>query len=285
MSIVWRWEERDFGLRFRDDAKREYYQASQVNRFYMVPAAARKINDAQALMLTRNAKVPALMQVAENPWVNYEEEGWDWITTADGEICLNYAGCLDAEEIDRREDEGVLRALGLVKRLLLREDAVALTTDIIRDLHTELMGVIYPFAGQWRIVDLHKGEGPMKWPLPPAGIDHEMKRFEREVLARSPFLSDDDVEVFAYVSEVMNELLAIHPFREGNGRTAFVIANLILMQNDLLPLTTYERRRDRERYFAACEEGRIHQNYTPLAALVAEWEEEAFRMWREAHDG
>ena len=41
-----------------------------------------------------------------------------------------------------------------------------------------------------------------------------------------PCISDDDEEVFAYASEVMSELLAIHPFREGNGRTAFIVGNL-----------------------------------------------------------
>lgn len=285
MSVVWRWEEQDYGLRFRDKSKAEYYQTNDATRYYLIPAANRKIDDAKALALTRDQKVPPQVQVVENPWVNYHEEGWDWITTQDGEICLNYAGCLDGDEINRREDEGVLRALELVKRLVLRDEPAALSIELIRELHKELMGVIYPFAGKWRLVDLHKGGGPTRWPLPPAGIEHEMKRFERDVLTRSPFLSEDDAEVFAWTSEVMNDFLAIHPFREGNGRTAFVIANLILMQNDLLPLTTYERHRDRERYFAACDEGRIHRNNAPLAALLAEWEAEAFRLWEETHRG
>ena len=41
----------------------------------------------------------------------------------------------------------------------------------------------------------------------------------------------------------MGECIAIHPFREGNGRTAFILGNLVLMQNDLLPLDVYDRRR------------------------------------------
>ena len=64
----------------------------------------------------------------------------------------------------------------------------------------------------------------------------------------------------------MGECIAIHPFREGNGRTAFILGNLILMQNDLLPLDVYDRRQDEGRYFAACEAVRIHKDYAPLAA-------------------
>jgi fido (protein-threonine AMPylation protein) len=80
--------------------------------------------------------------------------------------------------------------------------------------------------------------------LPPGGIQPIIDVFERDVLSRSPFISDDDEQIFAYMSEGMNEILAIHPFREGNGRAAFLIGNLILMQNDMLPLTTFERRLD-----------------------------------------
>jgi fido (protein-threonine AMPylation protein) len=51
-----------------------------------------------------------------------------------------------------------------------------------------------------------------------------MDVLERDVLSKSPLLvSEDDGEVFGYVAEVMCELLALHPFREGNGRTAFIV--------------------------------------------------------------
>ena len=100
---------------------------------------------------------------------------------------------------------------------------------------------------------------------------------------RSPLITDDDEKLFDYVSEVMNEILALHPFREGNGRTAFIIANLLLMQNNMLPLAVYERRIDEARYYAVCETGRVGKNYTPLAALLAEWEDRAFARWREVH--
>src|SRR5690606_21587275 len=116
---------------------------------------------------------------------------WDWIETDDG-ICLNWAGCLDREEIDRREDEGVQRAMEMVTGLVEREEPVPLTVDLIRQLHIQLMGAIYPFAGEWRTVDLHKGEGPTRWPLPPGGIQPIIDVFERDVLSRSPLIAEDD---------------------------------------------------------------------------------------------
>jgi cell filamentation protein len=284
IGIVWRWEERDFGFRFRDGEGRratEYYQASKIGEFYSVPRSARKLKKTRIDELVALISTPNGFQVVANPWRNYGQ-GWDWIETEDG-ICLNWAGCLEKEQVDRREDEGVQRAMELVAELVERPEPVPLTVRLLRQVHMELMGAIYPFAGEWRTVALHKGDGPTRWPLPPGGIQPLIDVFERDVLSRSPYISEDDEQIFAYMSEVMNEILAIHPFREGNGRTVFVIGNLILMQNDMLPLTTFERRSDESRYFAACEAGRVHKDYGPLAQLIWEWEGQALDRWTDTH--
>ena len=282
--VQWRWQEKDFGFRFRTGSGKreaEYYQASRPGEFYLVPNSQRKLEKSHADELAKATAAPTSPRVVANPWQSYSRD-WDWITTTDG-LLLNYAGCLDRQEIERREDEGVSRAMELVTSLVLREAPVPLSIQLLCQIHSELMGDIYPFAGQWRVVDLHKGDGPIKWPLPPCGIEPLMKDFERNVLSCSPMISDDDDEIFAFASEVMNELLAIHPFREGNGRTAFITANLILMHNDLLPLDVYERRTDETRYFAACEEGRIRGNYQPLSELLDEWEDAALTRWEASH--
>jgi cell filamentation protein len=133
-------------------------------------------------------------------------------------------------------------------------------------------------------VSLHKGEGPTKWPFPPGGIEPLMDVLERDVLVRSPVLSDDDDQVFGFASEVMNELLAIHPFREGNGRAAFIVGNLVLMQNRMLPLDVYDRKSEEARYFDACEAGRVQKDYAPLEGLIAEWEDAALARWEANHE-
>ncbi len=282
--VLWRWAEKDFGFRFRSGKgkrEEEYYQAARAGEFYVVPKSKRKLAKARADELAQAAVAPTSPRVVTLPWKDYDQE-WDWVTTEDG-VLLNYAGCLDREEINRREDEGVARAMEYVAGLLDRAEPVPLTIATVQQVHRELMGEIYPFAGAWRTVALHKGDGPTKWPLPPGGIDPLMEVYERDVLSRSPVVSEHDSEVFAFASEVMNELLAIHPFREGNGRTAFIVGNLILMQNDMLPLDVYDRRNDESRYFAACEAGRLHKDYTPLATLLEEWEDAAAARWETNH--
>lgn len=282
--VLWRWDEKDLGFRFRSgkgSRANEYYQACNPGEYYVVPGAQRKLDKSRIQELARGLAAPTSPRVVANPWRDYDRD-WDWIVTEDG-ICLNWAGCLDKEEIYRREDEGVQRAMELVIELVEREEPVPLSQHLVSQVHVALMDAIYRFAGAWRTVALHKGEGPTRWPLPPGGIQPLMDVLERDVLARSPLIVDDDNMVFSYASEVMNEILAIHPFREGNGRTAFIIGNLILMQNSMLPLGAYERRADEGRYYAACEAGRLHKNYAPLAGLLAEWEDRAIAQWRKTH--
>lgn len=283
--VLWRWEERDFGFRFRAGAgkrTKEYYQAHKPGEFYLIAPSQRKLDRNHIDALAGRVAAPNSPIVVTNPWRDYDHD-WDWIVTEDG-ICLNWAGCLDKEEIDRREDEGVQRAMELVAELVQQSSPVPLDARLIQQLHVELMGTIYPFAGQWRTVSLHKGDGPTKWPLPPSGIQVLMDIMNRDVLSRSPLLSEDDEQVFNYAAEVMCELLALHPFREGNGRTVFVVVNLILMQNNMLPLTTYERHTDETRYIDACEAGRLGKEYGPLASLLTEWEDRAVAQWRSAHE-
>jgi len=110
-----------------------------------------------------------------------------------------------------------------------------------------------------------------------------MAEIERNVFSRSPFISDNDNMVFEFVAEVMGELIALHPFREGNGRTAFIVANLVLMQNSMLPLDVFDRRSDQARYYAACEQVRVDRDYGPLANLIAEWERAGKAAWESAN--
>jgi cell filamentation protein len=282
--IRWRWEERDFGFRFKKGQgvrAAEYYQSAKPGEFYTVPQSHRKLEAIRVKELAGSASVPCSFHVVSNPWKNYHRD-WDWIETQDG-ICFNYAGCLDRQEIERREDEGVGRAMEYVAELVHRPEPVPLTLALLNKIHAELMGAIYPFAGTYRTVHLTKGDGSTKWPYPIGGFGPVLSVFERDVLGRSPLLSEVDDDVYEYVSEVMNELLAIHPFREGNGRMAFIMGNLVLLQNGYMPLNVYDRKLDEDRYFKACEAGRLDKDYKPLAVLIAEWQEQAISRWEAEH--
>ena len=274
---MWRWTERDLGFRFQQGtAKRaaDYHQAARQGEFYHVPAGQRKLEKCRIQELATLMSPPTAPTVVANPWGDYGNSDFQQVTTPDKDICLNWAGCLSPEEIKLRETNGVNRAKAFVADLAQREEPAPLTLDLIRQIHREMFEDIYPWAGQWRTVSLHKGDGPTRWPLPPFGMEPVMEDFARQVLSRTPFLSEDLDDVLAFTARLMGDYLALHPFREGNGRSAFILSELVLFQNNLLAVDDFNRRRDEGRYFRACDAARLCE-YAPLAQLLTEWETEA----------
>ena len=283
--LRWRWEEKDFGFRFRvGSGKRiaEHYQAGVPGDFYVIPVSERKLSKTRADELATRAAAP---NVAAR-----RAQSLDGLCPGLG---LDRRSGRHPPQLRRvpgsggvasaAEDEGVARAMEFVSDMLSRPEPAPLTVLLVRQVHRELMGEIYPFAGAWRTVALHKGEGPTKWPMPLGGIEPLMEGFDRDVLSKSPVIADDDTAVIAFAAEVMGELIAIHPFREGNGRAAFILGNPILMQNDLLPLDVYDRRHDQGRYFEACEAVRVKKDYAPMTSIVHEWEDAAIERWEASH--
>ena len=273
--MIWRWAEQDFGFRFQQGKGKQaahYYQAAQSAEFYHVPTAHRKLTKSRLEELAAQATAPTAPTVVAIPWKNYSDPDLQMISEPGG-ICLNWAGCLSQEEVNLRETNGVNRAKEFMADLTLRSEPAAITLDLIQRIHTEMFGDIYPWAGKWRTVTLSKGD--VSWTLPRYGWEPVLAEFERDVLALTPFISTDDREVCEFVAKLMGEYIALHPFREGNGRSAFILTDLILLQNDLVPLDAFVRKRDRERYFVACEAARLKKDYGPLTDLILEWEAEA----------
>jgi cell filamentation protein len=270
--IAWRWAERDFGFRFQQGKGKsaaDYYQAAQPAEFYHVPTTQRKLTKARLEELAAPAKAPTAPTIVAIPWKNYSDSDLQMIAEPGG-ICLNWAGCLSQDEVNSRETNGVNRAKEFVADLAVRSEPAPITLDLIQRIHTEMFGDIYPWAGKWRSVTLAKGD--VTWTLPRYGWEPVFAEFERDVLALTPFLNADDRAVCEFVARLMGEYIALHPFREGNGRSAFILSDLVLLQNGLVPLDAYIQKRDRDRYFAACETARLNKNYTPLADLIIEWE-------------
>jgi cell filamentation protein len=273
---LWRWAERDYGFRFKDGAGKranELYQAAKPGEFYTIPAGQRKFDKSRMEELAALISAPVAPSIVASPWHDYGNSDHQRITAHGGEPCLNVAGCLDTNELNERETHGVNRAKEFILDLAGRETPAPITLDLIQRVHKDMFGAIYPWASQWRTVSLHKGDGPTKWPLPPFGMEPVMEDFALKVLGQTPFISNDDDAVISFLAQFLGDYLALHPFREGNGRSAFILGDLILLQNGLATLDSYNRKRDEVRYFAACDAGRLC-DYGPLAALLTEWQAE-----------
>lgn len=138
------------------------------------------------------------------------------------ELLPNLLNLINKEDIERSEFEGFLLAeLSLTEELTIR---TKFNVKYIKQIHKLSLGHLYSFAGKFRTVNMSKGGF-----LFPAAkyIARSMDVFENNILLKLPSRYDSDRSLIRDIGVVHGELLFIHPFREGNGRAARVLANLM----------------------------------------------------------
>ncbi|CAN5436284.1 Fic family protein [soil metagenome] len=144
-----------------------------------------------------------------------------------------------------------------------------LSVDLIRDLHRSWLGGLYPFAGEIRGVDVSK-DGFMFAPV--ANLDGSLRELDRVLAEETPCSGKDEEALSRSIARAHAELLLVHPFREGNGRLARWVADLMALQAGFplldwrFDLDTEDRRK---RYFAALRRG-YAMDLNALEALVRE---------------
>lgn len=139
------------------------------------------------------------------------------------EILPNLLGLSTQEEIAEAEFEGFLTAEIVFTEQLTNQ--TCFNCKYIKEIHKLALGHLYSFAGKYRTVNMSKGG----FLFPTARfIPESMQLFEDEILSKLPDIYPDKKALIRDVARVHGELLFIHPFREGNGRTARIFANLMV---------------------------------------------------------
>lgn len=137
---------------------------------------------------------------------------WDPYLDLDAGVLRNRLGITDAAELARAEAE--LTALRLIE---LRTDPPAGDFDLahLQAIHRHIFRDVYDWAGELRTVSIGKGH---LFCLP-----QHLESFAADVfgrLHREDLLRGLDVDAFVTgLAELLGDINALHPFREGNGRT------------------------------------------------------------------
>lgn len=139
------------------------------------------------------------------------------------------------------------------------------TAEDVCDLHRSWLGAVYPWAGQYRTVDIGKGGFQFAHA---ALIPNLMRDLENGPLRQfTPCLAQPDAQIAYALAVVHAELVLIHPFREGNGRLARLLAMLMALQASLPPLDfTPMSGRGKPHYIAAIHAA-TGRDYRPLAVI------------------
>ncbi|MBF0354447.1 MAG: Fic family protein [Alphaproteobacteria bacterium] len=142
------------------------------------------------------------------------------------------------------------------------------TSSDVCNLHRLILGSIFEWAGEYRRADLAcKG---IKW-CRAKFILYEMSNFRRMLERMTPFSpSLSRQEVLSRLAEIHGELIVIHPFLDGNGRTARLLCDLLLMQAEYPPirLGAFDEQEVQRDYFAAIHDVWEKIDYQPLIALL-----------------
>ena len=138
----------------------------------------------------------------------------------------------------------------------------------IRRMHATWLGKVYAWAGNYRNVNLAKGD----FLFAAAGeVPRLMLEFERGPLRQfTPCRFPSHEEIATALAVVHTEFILIHPFREGNGRIGRLVAVLMALQAGLPPLDFGGiRGPKRLEYFAAVRAG-MDRNYKPMKKVFSD---------------
>jgi len=182
-----------------------------------------------------------------------------------GRVLRNKLGITSPTEMNRREKAEQLRAMDELTDLF--DSGHRFTTADICKMHTIWLGNIYEWAGHYRQVKMSKDDFTFAFP---EQIPKLMAEFEKGPLRDfTPCHFKSHSEIAKALALVHTELVLIHPFREGNGRVARILAILMGLQAGLPPLEFQDMiTKDKEEYIRAIQVG-VSGNYGPMEKVFA----------------
>jgi len=126
--------------------------------------------------------------------------------------------------------------------------------QVICRWHYNWLGNIYSWAGQVRAVNMAKPD--IDFAAPPH-IPRLIEILERDYLSRFCELPDmTDSELITYLAKTHIEFILIHPFREGNGRIARLLMDVMAAEAGAQPLDYSLWDRHKAFYFKSIQAGR-----------------------------
>ena len=180
-----------------------------------------------------------------------------------GRVLKNILGIRSKRAMDEMEATKLADATDWVIRHVAADQRI--TAADICQWHKQWLGEMYPWAGEYRRVNISKGSFVFAMA---AQVPRLMQEFERDVLKRyTPCNFDDPENVLEALAITHCELVLIHPFREGNGRLSRLLSQLMALQAGL-PLLNFSviKGKQRETYFAAVRAG-MGRDYAPMVEI------------------
>jgi len=182
------------------------------------------------------------------------------------QILKNKLGITRKRKMEDAELTGYMHA----ERTMLSEFAIdqQLRLKNIHQLHRLFLGNMYEWAGTYRTVNISKGGFPFASAL---ALPQAMKEFEKKVLKQNTPCHGTALEELALKIAIVHvEFLLLHPYREGNGRTARLLATLMAYQANLKGIDfgfIGSKGKNFNAYIRAIQSG-VERNYAPMQKII-----------------
>ena len=160
---------------------------------------------------------------------------------------------------------------------LIKKKPSELTSHDILSIHGLILkGNDDVNAGRYRNVPVRISGSAVVMPNP-LKVPDLMEEFLRWLTARN------SLHPVAFAGEAHYRLVTIHPFVDGNGRTARLLMNLLLLRRDYPPAII--RPRDRLAYIGALERAQLGGSRSDFDALIAKAAERSLDIYLTAARG
>jgi Fic-DOC domain mobile mystery protein B len=189
-------------------------------------------------------------------------------TTEDGQTPLDpdeAAGLIPAwiatrGDLNLVEEENIREGQAWMRRIVGRREVM--TQDFLRELHRQMFGRVWRWAGTYRASEKNIG-------VAPSDIATELKKLFDDASAWDEYQT---YPLDERAARLHHRLTWIHPFANGNGRCARVFTDAYLMRNGAEPFTWgahLPADEQRPRYLKAIRAADA-KDYAPLLALLRE---------------
>ena len=161
--------------------------------------------------------------------------------------------------LEHNEVLGLDEALKFINGSLLQKQEKLTINDIV-EIHRRVLAYAHPFeAGRYRNTQVYVGDHV---PPSPLDVDKHMIDFNEWLMSREP----EVLHPIEFASLAHYKLVYIHPFTDGNGRTARLLMNSILMRAGFPPVII--RFQDRYDYYDYLEQANLG-DVRPFIRFVA----------------
>ncbi len=182
---------------------------------------------------------------------------------SNGQVMANKLGITDRASLDEAETELLLMLYEDVFSSLAADQP--LDTTLLKYWHRRWLGSLYDWAGEERQVNLEKDGFPF---APAARLPGLLKQLDKQWLTKlTPCMGMTQEDATHAIAQTHVELILIHPFREGNGRLARLLADAMAYQAGLGLLNYDDWTENKPAYIQAIHAG-LAGDYAPMVERV-----------------